>query len=735
MHRVGWTLALGVVWPLLTIGCGGEDSRRSLSSPRAIDEYRHRAGFLEREGDPIEALEAYRDATRRFPTEAWTWSGVGRVASALGRSRDARDAFLEAVRWDSTRVEDRVALARIALIEGRAEEALTRIDEAIAIGSETPARRALRGRVLAEAGRLPEARTEVERALLQAPDDPEIRIARLFYRLRADSGSTVLAEADDLVARFPESADVLFARARVRRDLGDLPGAREDLEAGLALAARRPRARLELARLLAAEGRSSEAAEAFRAVLEDNPRDPAALEGLGTCALETGDPEAAEMAFREAIRSDSEFAPAYLALGRFLSRAGRPEESVTLLRKARARASLEPALWEECGLTLAETYLRLDEAGNALDIVDGILKRNPDSEAARTIRGRALAAGGNGFASGSALERLATRPEASRDEILAYAGWLLERESPERAIDVLARILERDPGDREARTLRAEALSALGRIEDAEIELHDILGGEPPFPPAQLALARLYLRANRYPDAIYHAREGAKLAPADPEFLGVIGLAQLESGRPHEAREAFDRELELRPDLPDAHIHQGQLEMRLGRGGAAVPHFERARELDPRSWLPSHLLGLALTAVGRTEEAVEAYRSVLARDERIAEAHNNLAWLLADLDIDPILAEVHARRAAELQPENPHVLGTLGWAQYKNRLLDEAAVSLKAATLRVPDDPMKRYMLGVVQSARGESDEARREIGRALELDPAFPRAESARDLLARLDR
>jgi len=69
------------------------------------------------------------------------------------------------------------------------------------------------------------------------------------------------------------------------------------------------------------------------------------------------------------------------------------------------------------------------------------------------------------------------------------------------------------------------------------------------------------------------------------------------------------------------------------------------------------------------------------------------------------------------------------------RLLDEAAVSLKAATLRVPDDPMKRYMLGVVHSARGESDEARREIGRALELDPAFPRAESARDLLARLDR
>jgi Flp pilus assembly protein TadD len=103
------------------------------------------------------------------------------------------------------------------------------------------------------------------------------------------------------------------------------------------------------------------------------------------------------------------------------------------------------------------------------------------------------------------------------------------------------------------------------------------------------------------------------------------------------------------------------------------------------------------------------------------------------MDLDPAIAEVHARRAAELAPDNASVLGTLGWAQFKNRLFDEAAVSLKRARNLAPEDPMKHYMLGRVHAERGETEPAREEIREALRLDPAFARAESARRLLESL--
>jgi tetratricopeptide (TPR) repeat protein len=161
--------------------------------------------------------------------------------------------------------------------------------------------------------------------------------------------------------------------------------------------------------------------------------------------------------------------------------------------------------------------------------------------------------------------------------------------------------------------------------------------------------------------------------------------------------------------------------------------LRRAQDLDPDLWEVSYLLGVAEAAAGRPQRAIAAYRSVLAQNDRVAEAHNNLAWLLADRELDPVLAEVHARRAAELQPENPHILGTLGWAQYKNRMLDEAAVTLWSATRLLPDDPMKHYMLGVVQLDRGLKREARLEIERALEIDPQFERAADAGELLEEL--
>jgi tetratricopeptide (TPR) repeat protein len=730
------TLSLVAAWTaaaVIVAGCGDDRTDPALRAKGRDRAWQVRAERAESGGDLTEALTAYQDAARRFPTAAWVWAGRGRTENALGRHREAEHSFREAIRWDSTLVAERVSLAELALATGRVNEALTWIDGALGRGGGAPGRHALRGRILADAGRVTEAHKEIERALASAPDDVEVHVARAFLQLRSDSTTLAMVTLDGLAIEHPEDPVVFEARAEARRTVGDHDGAIVDLETALGLHAHRPRARLALARLLQDAERFPDASEHYRELLENNPNHPEALEGLGACSLALGDSEMAEAAFRRAIDSTPEFAAPYLALGKLVGSQGRTDEAITWLRKARARATDDPDLYIRAGLELAEIHLRLGEPGNALAIAEAILARVPGSAAARVVRGRALAAGGGGDASGDELERIASRPEATKDEILAWAAWLLDRDRPDDALDAADRVIEDDPADPTARVVRARALAAGGRVDAAERELHEVIMGPVPIAAAHLALAHLYLDAGRYPDAIFQAREGQTLAPDDPELSAVIGSAALELENFDAARAAFERQRTLCPASPKPWLNLGRVELRENRPAEAAASFRRARELDPSLWMASYLLGLAEDQAGRPVEAVAAYRSVLSNNERVAEAHNNLAWLLADRDFDPVLAEVHARRAIELQPDNPHALGTLGWAQYKNRRLDEAVVSLTKASRALPDDAMKHYMLGVVQFDRGERSEALHEIETALRLDPSFERSVHAGELRDRL--
>lgn len=723
--RAGLAAATAALVVLLAAGCEGDRP-----APKRSDEVRGRAVAAE-STNPEEALGLYREAARRYPTEAWPWAGVGRTAYQLGRVADAEDALRTAARWDSTDTAIPVLLAELLLAEGRPQEALPSLDRAIDVAPDDAWTLALQGRALAAIGRDGEATKALDRAVALAPDDARVRAAAAFRALTTGSPDAALASLESLRQRFPEDPEVALAHAAALRATGQDTLARATLERVIALDPYRFRARRELARLDMNGGELQSALEHWRVLLERNPKDAVALRGLGECSLAGGDPVEAERAYREALRADPESAPAHLALGRLLAETDRPAEAVASLRKARARASLEPELWERCSVELGHVYLSLGESENALRVAEAVLARAPASTAGRSLRGTALAAGGAGVTSPEELERSATSPEATRDEILAYGDWLLKNGDAERTLVVTERL---GANDRDVRVLRARARVALEQTDTAEAELHDVLSAHENTPAAHLALGRLYLAQNRLPDALFHANEGARLAPNDAEFALLRGQVSMAEKRYEDARVAFERQRELSPEDPGPWLNLGRLELEIGRAAEAAACFAEARDLDAGSWRAPYLLGLAEAESGRPEEAVEAYRTALARNERLAEAHNNLAWLLADLDLDPVLAEVHARRAAELQPENADVLGTLGWAQYKNRMLAEATASLERAAELQPHDAWKRYMLGVVLFHRGQRQEARGAVESALRLDPDFPRADAARALLARMD-
>jgi len=73
---------------------------------------------------------------------------------------------------------------------------------------------------------------------------------------------------------------------------------------------------------------------------------------------------------------------------------------------------------------------------------------------------------------------------------------------------------------------------------------------------------------------------------------------------------------------------------------------------------------------------------------------------------------------------------TLGWVYYRKNVYTRAIVYLKEAAEKLPNQPMVRYHLGMAYHKNGNADLARKELTKALELDPKFKGNEEARAIL-----
>lgn len=103
---------------------------------------------------------------------------------------------------------------------------------------------------------------------------------------------------------------------------------------------------------------------------------------------------------------------------------------------------------------------------------------------------------------------------------------------------------------------------------------------------------------------------------------------ELEATEPERALEAYQRAVELDPELADAHVNMGRLLHMAGERGRAEPHYREGVKLDPDDPTPHFNLGVLLEELGRKDEAVLAYKQAILRDPDFADAHCNLGLLL-----------------------------------------------------------------------------------------------------------
>lgn len=346
-------------------------------------------------------------------------------------------------------------------------------------------------------------------------------------------------------------------------------------------------------RLLAEQGRWSEAAASFRRALEAQPGADAVYYHLALTLRRAGDGEGA----RQAMALRGERNPTFRDPWRRRMQARSRSTEAEVLRGTRALKAGR--------LDVAEGILR------------GVLEDRDDVEA---LSGLAEIARRRGRADeAEALYRRALEADAESVGVLLNLGVLLaQRGSPE-AADLLRRVVEVDPRSADGHYNLALQLLRQGDVASAEAALRRVLELRPGDAAALEALARSLAARGDFAAAVEPYRRLAELVPERPDVHFGLALALTLGGRCGEARPVLDAAVRRFDASGDGTATLHSLLARIlaacpddaARDGARA--IELAEDLFRRSQNveTARTLGMALAEAGRTAEAAAHLRRTI----------------------------------------------------------------------------------------------------------------------------
>jgi len=232
----------------------------------------------------------------------------------------------------------------------------------------------------------------------------------------------------------------------------------------------------------------------------------------------------------------------------------------------------------------------------------------------------------------------------------------------------------------------------------AELELLNVLELEPEHKIAHQYLADIYLQSGSQGRSIYHARRAHAAEPRDPANLYLWAWTLRDGGDPETSLEVAEAGLALDPKDAELLAVRALLAMDVGDDVAAEGFARRAVESEPDHVRAHSLLGVALSNLGRDEEAAAELKvhrrlqllrtaGMLGTDPPVPEWSRAASLALYHMHVGN-LAEAHAEleRSFELNPDNPAALTLLARLDFKAGDEAKAIEGLEAALERHPGD-------------------------------------------------
>jgi tetratricopeptide (TPR) repeat protein len=198
---------------------------------------------------------------------------------------------------------------------------------------------------------------------------------------------------------------------------------------------------------------------------------------------------------------------------------------------------------------------------------------------------------------------------------------------------------------------RALMLFNRDRYEEAASELHQGIAQEADNPLVHGLLALCLSQLDRHQKALEAARKAIEIAPDLDYGHWVLARVYTERGRLAEAFETIQTAIQLGPDDAANHGLLARIEFQRGNWEAAVKAADAGLALDAESDMCLHFRSLALTKLGRQQEAERDQEVLLAADPNDPYTHAARGWTLLEQG-ETDKAREHFLESLRLDPNN-----------------------------------------------------------------------------------
>ena len=547
------------------------------------------------------AIEEYKLAIANDPNSPYLNAGLAELYAKTGRIKDAVEEAQDIIKRDPNNLDARKLLGRIYLRSlgdlqsgAQSEEILKRAieqyEQIARLEPNDPDNHILLGRLYRVANNLPKAESEFKTAIKLEPGSEEA--VSLLAILYDDEGTP--AKAVSVLEAVPESD--------------------------------------RTSKLYAALGFSYEqqkeypkAVKAYRAAVDQDKDNLEAMRGLAQNLLNDNQPDAALEQYKQIVEGDPHDAQSYLRMAEIYRKNGQFDKAIEALKKA--ESEVQDSL--DVPYNMAVIYQAQGKYDDAARTLESLIKKTdkPDGKYSDGERNNRSIF----------FERLGSvyRDQNKTQEAVAAFRHMLDLgdDSAERgyqqiidtyrdardwkdATAVAQEAVNRLPNNRNLKLVLAGQLADSGQPDAALAQVKSMLEGKPSDRDVYIALAQMYSRLKRWPEAEEAIAKAQQLSkPDERAYVDFIAASMEERQKKYdEAEETFKRVIQQDPGNAQALNYLGYMLADRGvRLDEAMGYIKKAVALDPQNGAYLDSLGWAYYKMGNYDLAEENLRKALDR--------------------------------------------------------------------------------------------------------------------------
>ncbi len=575
--------------------------------------------LMQMKNNQTDAAEAnFKKAVELNPKAFTPWLMLGTYYQSRGRYDEAEQELRRAIELQRTSLDPRAALARLYLAghkNAEAEELLTQVKHDFpddSVGYRMLGDFYFRigdiGKALAEYGALYSAH----------PHDLEVKknyVQLLIMSHRLDEARRV---DDEVLKASPNDNVALIYRGQLQGLTGDPNGALETLQTAT----------------------------------KNDSKDAAAHYHLGEIFEKLGNLESAESEWREAVRLRPDLIEAQRALALLAMRKG---DMITLEQAAAQIINLRPELPDGYALR-SISYINRKQFGAAQEDIRKAIEVGPHSQLGYVQLGNLKFVQRQYTDAAQAYQEALDRDPNSTDALRGLMNTYLVQNQVDKALAAAAVQIIKVPNNSSFYDLRGTVLFRNKRdLNGAEADFNKSLELDRNNSDALIKLGQDHAAKGEIDKAVATYQQAIKDHPRAPEFYNLIGALYESKRNWNDARNAYQKALDLKSNDPIASLRLAKILLQSGGDvDAALSLAQAAHRSMPDSPDAADTLGFVYyqkgaypLALSLFEQALKLQQTNHAPDNPDVHYHLGLAYQKTE---QPALARQQLERALQINP-------------------------------------------------------------------------------------